>query len=124
MKNIKDGYFTIKRGEGKGKKLHFSMNCWAELKEETGKGIIEWTEDYDKGGVIEQALHIGDIVYASAKAYDLEEGNEIDYNLYKARSWVDSFNEDDSADFVKALTWGISPNLGKPTGKQKPAVKK
>ena len=115
---IKNGYYKIPRGEGEGKTLHFSMNCWAELKKDTGKGVVEWTRGFhNNSDVIDQVLHIGDVVFASAKAFDLEEGNKIDYNLYKVRNWVQSFTEEDSMEFMEALAWSANPNVEDREGK-------
>ena len=117
-KSIKNGYFTIKNGEGKGKILHFSMNCWAELKSDTGKSVVEWSKSFYGGDTIDQALHLSEVIFAAAKAHDLEEGNEIDYNVYKVRNWVQSFTEKDSSDFVDAMGWAANINTGPGSGKK------
>ena len=111
--NIENGYFKINKGTGKDKILHFSMNCWLELQNDTKKTLEQWFTAFEKEkDVFSRSVLLADVIYASAKAYDLEEGNNIDYNLYKVRDWLSYFDGKDSEDFLKAMTWSITANLG------------
>ena len=80
--NKKQGYYSLKLG-GKKRTLHFSMNFWASLTEELGVGL----QDLDKVFSNEMAISsVRAIIYCGMIAYDQEEGNEIDYNVYKDHS--------------------------------------
>lgn len=125
--NTKNGYFSFEiKQEGKEtilRTLHFSMNCWAELEADTKEGIVKWSENYAKlTDRMEQAKALSSVMFASAKAHDLEEGNDIDYNIYQVRGiWINSLSEAQAKDFVKAMMWSTQPNLGK-AGKPQPVV--
>ena len=108
-----NGYYTLSNGVT----LHFSMNTWYNLKEDTGKDISEYSQYLQTGSDIEKAFALAEIVYASAKAHDQEEGNEIDYNIYKVRGWFGSIIDEKAIQGItKALMWNSESgkaNLGK-----------
>ena len=85
MANKKRGYYTLDIG-GRKRTLHFSMNFWSAFTEQLGLPL-------DKiGTIFEGGISINGIralIYAGLLAYDQEEGNEIDYNVYKVGSWLD-----------------------------------
>lgn len=85
MANKKRGYYTLNIG-GRKRTLHFSMNFWSAFTEQLELPL-------DKiGTIFEGGISINGIralIYAGLLAYDQEEGNEIDYNVYKVGSWLD-----------------------------------
>ena len=85
MANKKRGYYTLDIG-GRKRTLHFSMNFWSAFTEQLELPL-------DKiGTIFEGGISINGIralIYAGLLAYDQEEGNEIDYNVYKVGSWLD-----------------------------------
>lgn len=100
MANKQRGYFTIKLG-GKNRTMHFSMNFWAAFTDELGISI----GDIDK--VFNNQINfttIRALVYAGILAYDQEEGNQIDYNVYKVGAWCDDLTTDDFTAITDALT--------------------
>lgn len=90
MNTKQTGYYTLPNGQN----LHFSINAWYILEEETGYKPQEFLAD-----LIEESSRkepneftlltlLSDLTFAACKAYDLEEGNEITYNRFKIRSIV------------------------------------
>ena len=80
MANKQRGYYSIKLG-GKMRKLHFSMNFWANFTDTLGISL-------DKiGDIFGEGISLGTIrslIYSAILANDQEEGNEIDYNEFIA----------------------------------------
>ena len=101
------GYFKLPTDNGT-QMLHFSVNAWFNLKEDTGMEFVEV-------GTKILALHeenvkdlevlnlLTDVAYAAAKAYDQEEGNEIKYNRYNVRAWMGALGVNDSLDFWNSM---------------------
>jgi hypothetical protein len=90
MNTKQTGYYTLPNGQN----LHFSINAWYILEEETGYKPQEFLAD-----LIEESSRkepneftlltlLSDLTFAACKAYDLEEGNEVTYNRFKIRSMV------------------------------------
>jgi hypothetical protein len=90
MNTKQTGYYTLPNGQN----LHFSINAWYILEEETGYKPQEFLAD-----LIEESSRkepneftlltlLSDLTFAACKAYDLEEGNEVTYNRFKIRSIV------------------------------------
>jgi hypothetical protein len=99
MVNKKRGYYSLSIG-GKQRTLHFSMNFWAAFTDELQISLTE----IDK--VFSNALNLNSIralVYAGLLAYDQEEGNEIDYNLFKVGAWLDDINTDQFNEIINTL---------------------
>ena len=99
MVNKKRGYYSLSIG-GKQRTLHFSMNFWAAFTDELNISIGE----IDK--VFSDTLNLNMIralVYAGLLAYDQEEGNEIDYNLFKVGAWLDDINTDQFNEIINTL---------------------
>ena len=90
MKDKQIGYHELPNGQ----KLHFSINAWYILEEDTGYKPQEFLADLIEEGGKEEPNEftllslITDLTFAACKAYDLEEGNEITYNKYKTRSLI------------------------------------
>jgi hypothetical protein len=90
MMNEQQGYYTLDSGQ----KLHLSINAWFELEKDTGLKPQEFLglfiEEGSKNEPNEFILLdlLTDLVYASAKAYNLEEGVNDELNRYKLRHTV------------------------------------
>ena len=100
MANKKRGYYSLMIGE-KNRTLHFSMNFWAAFTDELKISL----DQIDK--VFSSSLNLNTIralVYAGLLAYDQEEGNEIDYNLYKVGAWLDDVNTEQFNEMINTLT--------------------
>lgn len=100
MANKKRGYYSLMIG-GKNRTLHFSMNFWAAFTDELNISL----DQIDK--VFSSSLNLNTIralVYAGLLAYDQEEGNEIDYNLYKVGAWLDDVNTEQFNEMINTLT--------------------
>jgi len=100
MANKKRGYYSLMIGE-KNRTLHFSMNFWAAFTDELKISL----DQIDK--VFSSSLNLNTIralVYAGLLAYDQEEGNEIDYNIYKVGAWLDDVNTEQFNEMINTLT--------------------
>lgn len=95
-KNKQRGYLTIETSEGK-KTLHFSTNFLFVIEEITEKTFTEFAQqlkdntNLDREDGSKSMATIKDVctlVFAAMVAYDQEEENEIDYNLFKVRNWL------------------------------------
>jgi len=99
MTNKKRGYIDI-TVDGKKKTLHFSMNFWAEFTEQMGVSL------QDIGGVFESGISLNGLralIYSAALANDLESGNDVDYNIYSAGTWLDDISAEKINDIVEAM---------------------
>tara|TARA_R110000796_G_scaffold48380_1_gene115993 strand:- start:3053 stop:3448 length:396 start_codon:yes stop_codon:yes gene_type:complete len=130
MANKRRGYHTLKIG-GKTRTLHFSMNFWSEFTD-----VLEVPLD-KIGSVFEGGIKFSTIralVYCGLLANDLEEGNDIEYNLYKVGFWLDEIESAQYEKIINSMTeskiLGNSLNMGiernpktkeGAEGKQKPA---
>ena len=100
MVNKKRGYYSLSIG-GKQRTLHFSMNFWAAFTDELKISL----DQIDK--VFSSSLNLNTIralVYSGLLANDQEEGNEIDYNLYKVGAWLDDVTSEQFNEMVNTLT--------------------
>lgn len=99
MANKQRGYYTLNIG-GQNRTLHFSMNFWAAFTDELKVPL-------DKiGTVFEGGLSINGIralIYAGLLAYDQEEGNEIDYNIFKVGAWLEDLDAAQLENIVGAM---------------------
>ena len=119
QKTIQKGYFNIPTIDG-DQWLHFSINCWFNLQQDTGKSfdvfLKELDAEYKKSNqdMLKILDSFTDLVFAAAKAYDQEEDNEINYNRFKVRSWLSSLAPDVLADLVTAMQSTVNvPTDGK-----------
>lgn len=99
MVNKKRGYYSLSIG-GKQRTLHFSMNFWAAFTDELQISLTEIDQ------VFSNALNLNSIralVYSGLLAYDQEEGNEIDYNIFKVGAWLDDINTDQFNEIINTL---------------------
>lgn len=91
MEIKKRGYCNLTLG-GEVRTLHFSMNFWAIFEECTGYTLTE----IDK--VFSEKLSVNtlrSLIYAGCKAYDLENKNHIDYDIYSAGVWLEDVTMED-----------------------------
>ena len=98
--NKQRGYYSLKIG-GEQRTMHFSMNFWASLTETLDVAIEELDKVFT--GKL-QLSSIRAIIYCGLLAYDQEEGNEIDYNIYKVGSWLDELPQDEFQNIMTAMT--------------------
>ena len=99
MVNKQRGFFAIKLGS-KQRTMHFSMNFWAAFTDELGISIGQ----IDKVFSAEMNFNtLRALVYAGILAYDQEEGNLIDYNVYKVGAWCDELTTEDFTNITNAL---------------------
>tara|TARA_R100000935_G_C2793418_1_gene147066 strand:- start:499 stop:879 length:381 start_codon:yes stop_codon:yes gene_type:complete len=125
MTNKKRGYIDI-TVNGKKKTLHFSMNFWSEFTEQMNISLQEI------GSVFESGISINalrSLIYSAALAYDLENSNEVDYNVYSVGQWMDEIDADTINGIVetmsesKILGNALAPAESKIPGKPKPSKK-
>ena len=112
------GYYDLKTVDGT-KTLHFAANCWLNLLEDTKmefdvftKNFMKAEEEKDILGVVN---YMTDVIFAAAKAYDQEKGNEVDYNWFNVRNWVGALGEAEGAAITETIT--SSGNIHKEKGK-------
>ena len=121
MANKKRGYYTLKIG-GKSRTMHFSMNFWANFTDELNISLEKIGEVFSDGISISS---IRALVYSGLKAYDQEQGNEIDYNQFKVGIWLEDFKAEELNEMVNSmmesrilgndLNMGVSRNIKKTT---------
>ena len=99
-KNKKRGYITIKIG-GKNRTLHFSMNFWAEFTDQLGVSIEQIGELFQSGFSVSQ---LRALIYSGMLAFDSENGNAVDYNIYKVGMWLDDLPSDEIAKLVNTMS--------------------
>ena len=124
MANKHKGYIDINVG-GKKRTLHFSMNFWSEFTEQLGVPLHEIGDVFTKGISIKG---LRALVYAGILANDQEQGNEIDYNIFKVGTWLDDLEPEKINAIVETML--ESKILGnsltgdtKEVGKPKPSKK-
>lgn len=100
MANRKRGFYTVKLG-GKNRTLHFSMNFWANFTEEMNLPIDKIGSVFD-GGVSITAIRA--LVYSALLANEQEQGNEIDFTIFKVGTWLDDLDASELESIVEAMT--------------------
>tara|TARA_Y100000004_G_scaffold74059_1_gene83193 strand:- start:368 stop:739 length:372 start_codon:yes stop_codon:yes gene_type:complete len=121
--NNKRGYVEVEIG-GRKRTLHFSMNFWCHFTESLKINL----NDLDKlfSDTSFNISTVRGIIYSGLVAYDLEEKNEIDYDKYDVGNWLESFDQEQLAKVMSALTQskvlGNSLNMG--IERQSKSVKK
>lgn len=131
MANKKRGYYTTTIG-GQKRTMHFSMNFWATFTEELNIPLDK-IGDVFSGGISINGIRA--LIYSGLLAFDQEEGNEIDYTIFKVGAWLEDFEATELEKIVNAMTesriLGNDLNMGidrNPTakkdnkGKQKPVL--
>lgn len=100
MANRKRGFYTVKLG-GKNRTLHFSMNFWANFTDEMNLPIDKIGSVFE-GGVSISAIRA--LVYSALLANEQEQGNEIDFTIFKVGSWLDELDATELEKIVEAMT--------------------
>lgn len=112
MANKKRGYYTLTIG-GRKRTMHFSMNFWSAFTDELKLPLEKIAQVFDSGISLST---IRALIYAGLLAYDQEEGNEIDYNIFKVGSWLDDLNSEQLESIIGAMLesklLGNSMNMG------------
>lgn len=99
MTNKKRGYIDI-NVNGKTKTLHFSMNFWVEFTEQLGISL------QDIGSVFESGISLTglrSLIYSAALANDLENNNQVDYNIYSVGTWLDDIDAETINKIVETM---------------------
>ena len=100
MTNKKRGYIAVNVG-GKKRTLHFSMNFWAEFTEQMGVSLQEI------GSVFESGISLAGLralIYSATLANDLENNNEVDYNIYSVGTWLDDLDAEKINEIVQTMS--------------------
>jgi len=130
MANKKRGYYTTNIG-GQSRTMHFSMNFWAAFTEELNIPLDKIGQIFE-GGISISAIRA--LVYAGLLAYDQEEGNKIDYTVFKVGVWLEDLEAEEIEKIVNSMTesrilgndlnMGIerNPTQPKTEGKPKPTA--
>ena len=80
--------------------MHFSMNFWSNFTDELKVPLDKLGELFDNGVSLST---IRTLVYSAILAYDQEEGNDIDYNIYKVGMWLEDFTADELNNVVNVM---------------------
>ena len=78
---MKRNEFVLKHEDG-DKIAKLGVNAWRNLEKNTGYKAL---------------------VYAGLMAYDQEQGNQIDYNVYKVRDWMDGMDAEGFKRLVEVI---------------------
>jgi len=100
MTNKKRGYIDVNLGNKK-RTLHFSMNFWAEFTEQMGISIDKIGDIFQNGISING---LRSLVYSAVLANDLENGNDVDYNVYTVGTWLDDIDTETINKIVQTMT--------------------
>ena len=106
------GYLQLDTPDG-AKWMHFSMNALVNLKNSTGLDVATWGQELDKADTLDQGVMICDLIHSGMLAFDQEEGNNVDYNVFKVRNWaIEAMNNDDN--LAKDIFEVLTLSMGKP----------
>ncbi len=111
------GYYTLPNGQ----KMHFSINAWYNLEKDAGFTPQSFMQQFGEEASMEEPNEfrlldlLTDLVYASCKAFDQEEGNEITYNRFKIRDVLIRLSGEELADLNNTMLTNstIETSLGK-----------
>ena len=98
--NKKRGYYTFEIG-GKNLPLHFSMNFWANFTDELGISLDEIGDIFGKGISL---ITLRALFHSAILAFDQEEKNPIDYDIYDVGSWLEDVDASKIEEIVQAMT--------------------
>lgn len=112
---------------GKIRTLHFSMNFWAAFEQASGFSISEIDKVFGSGLSLSSMRAL---VYSGLLAYDQENGNVIDYTIYKVGDWMEDVDQSALTLIVETLMQsrilgndlnaGVRRNVEKSTKNPKP----
>ena len=86
---------------GKNRTLHFSMNFWANFTDEMNLPIDKIGSVFE-GGVSITAIRA--LVYSALLANEQEQGNEIDFTIFKVGTLLDDLDASELESIVEAMT--------------------
>ena len=115
------GYLNLVAGD-ETKTLHFSMNFVFILQDLVEEDLTETLTKLPTLDSMAQSELLSKIVYAGLAAYDLEEDNEVDYNLFKVRDWLFTAIKEDET-YLQTLIETMTKNM-QPVGKKIPKKSK
>ena len=101
------------------KTIHFSMNFVFILQDVVQKDLTTWVKDLETMDETERILAVCQMIYAGLLAYDVENNNDTDYNVFNVRNWTLEHVKDNPTfieDISKKMLESLVP---KPTGKKK-----
>ena len=76
------------------------MNFWAAFTDELKIPLDKIGEVFE-GGISISGIRA--LVYAGLLAYDQEEGNQIDYTIFKVGGWLEDLNPDELEKIVSTM---------------------
>lgn len=115
-KTTTNGYIDVKIGD-MTKTAHFSMNFIKNLRDmgHTLESIGEMMQDADFFG---HYIGMSKVLYAAFKAYDRENGLEVDYNEENCLEWVINLDNSQVTEFHEVMVYAVTLNEKlKPKGK-------
>lgn len=98
--NKKRGYYSLEIG-GKNRTLHFSMNFWANFTDELNISLDKIGDIFEKGISL---ITLRALFYSALLAYDQEEKNPIDYDIFDVGNWLEDVEANKVEDIVQAMT--------------------
>lgn len=104
-RSVNNGYYALPLPNGKKKWMHFSALCWEMLFEKTGLTQNQIKEGYVPDKLEQNYARVCHVALYAFMAFDLEEGNQIDYNLFEVEEWMQVFGKISSQDFYRAMYW-------------------
>ena len=124
MKTKERGYLEL-QFEGGSKWMHFSMTSLRQLKKLSGKDIVEFGRSINENKSDDEKFDdLAHLIHAGLIAYDLEEGNDIDYNEYKVANWLweaININNEIAGEIIECLI-ASTPKPGKKKETEKSPV--
>ena len=75
------------------------------LFEKTGLTQNQIKEGYVPDKLEQNYARVCHVALYAFMAFDLEEGNQIDYNLFEVEEWMQVFGKISSHDFYRAMYW-------------------
>ena len=114
------GYFKLPTEDG-DRWMHFSMNFLLNLEDLTEQTAAEWGAELQKQEGLNQITTLCDAVFCAMIAYNQENDEDVNYNIYAVRNWVaEAATKDPNIikDMADVLTASFG-TAGKQTGKSK-----
>ena len=104
-RSVNNGYYALPLPNGKKKWMHFSALCWEMLFEKTGVTQTMIIEGYDPDKLEQNYARVCHVAFYAFMAFDMKEGNKIDYQLFEVEEWMQIFGKITSNDFYRAMHW-------------------
>ena len=104
-RSLNNGYYALPLPNGRKKWMHFSALCWEMLFEKTGLTQTQIKEGYVPDKLEQNYARVCHVALYAFMAFDLEEGDKIDYQLFDVEEWMQVFGKISSQDFYRAMYW-------------------